>query len=123
MLMLGAALLLLHLPAYAGAPETFQGQATETGSCPVQEPGFTAEPISFERCDSGGRGSRTCEAGEGINPMGVHDGCGISCQEGYYACCRRGNTFANPSCICIKMPSWPYTPAFRLLRAGGKVER
>jgi hypothetical protein len=51
--------------------------------------------------------------------MGVQDGCGISCQEGYFACCNRGNLFSNPTCVCLKVPTWPYTPAHLLLRVGG----
>jgi hypothetical protein len=123
LLLLGVAVVLAHVTTIAGEPEEFQGLAPEPGSCPVEETGFTAEPISFKRCDSGGQGSKSCESGEGINPMGVHDGCGISCQDGYYACCRRGNLFANPSCICIVAPNWPYTPAYRLLLNGGRGER
>jgi hypothetical protein len=122
LLLFGAVLLLVHLTAHAAEPEPFQGPAPELGACPAEEPGFTAEPISFERCDSGGRGSRACEAGEGLKPMGVYDGCGISCQEGFYACCRRGTPFSNPTCFCIQSPTWPYTPAFRLHQAGWREQ-
>jgi hypothetical protein len=118
LLLFGAALLLVHLTAHAGEPEAFQGPVAELGSCPVEENAFAPGPVSLQRCDAGGRGSRSCDSNEGLNPMGVQDGCGISCRDGYYACCKRGNLFRNPSCVCIRVPTWPYTPSQLLLRAG-----
>ena len=121
--LIAATFVLTCAPANAAEGASFQGDLEERLDCPVQEVDSFSEPVSFRKCDSGGRGSKSCETGEGINPMGVHDGCGISCQEGYYACCRRGNLFSDSACFCVRAPRWPYTPAFTFIRESPSRER
>jgi hypothetical protein len=128
LMLLGAAVLLIPIPVYANEPgaaagesAAFQGVTEEPGSCPVQDAEVASGPVSLARCDAGGHGAPSCEVGHGIRPMGVHDGCGISCLEGYYACCRRGDMFSNASCTCEKAPRWPYTPAAGLLLSGRRA--
>jgi hypothetical protein len=109
----GVLLFLIPILSGAGTPIPPRTLAEKPGFCPLPDTDDNRRPNSLQRCDSGGTGARTCESNEGITVMGVHDGCGITCLEGYYACCTRGNLFTNPSCTCIKTPTYPYSPAFR----------
>lgn len=47
-------------------------------------------------CDSGGPGSSQCSVTYG------GDGCSVSCQVGYYACCERGGIVTAPDCYCVR---------------------
>jgi len=47
-------------------------------------------------CDSGGPGSSQCSATYG------GDGCSVTCQAGYYACCERGGILTASECYCVR---------------------
>ena len=53
-------------------------------------------------CDAGGPGAGSCEVGQGIG-LGwpISEGCGISCRDGYFACCTRGGVFTRSTCDCL----------------------
>jgi len=67
-------------------------------------------------CDSGGEGSRSCETRWTVNVggWGWQSGCGISCADGYYACCVNPSVSRNATCGCVADPPHvapiPYSP-------------
>lgn len=53
-------------------------------------------------CYAGGRNARECKTGSGININGKGDltvGCGVTCGEGYWACC-------SYECKCLPASDW-----------------
>lgn len=51
-----------------------------------------------EDCDSGGPGARSCSCA----PEGGTDGCSVTCQDGFYACCNCP-FFFRPECKCVEI--------------------
>lgn len=47
-------------------------------------------------CSSGGPGSSSCSTSYG------GDGCSVSCQAGFYACCEGGGIVTAPKCYCVR---------------------
>ena len=86
---------------------------------PLSEPPCaSAEDIAprLEICDAGGEGARSCETRWVVNVSGWgwQSGCGISCGNGYYACCINPSASRNAVCGCIQDPPHvapiPYSP-------------
>ena len=88
---------------YAGLSE--DAGSSGTGGDPGAAPQSSMPAIMC--CDSGGPGASACEVGQGIG-LGwpVSEGCGISCRDGYFACCTRGGILARSTCECLP-DVWP----------------
>ena len=86
-----------------------------TGESPC---GGSAEGLApaLQICDSGGEGARSCETRWVVNVTGWgwQSGCGISCDNGYYACCKNPSASQNATCACVQDPPHvapiPYSP-------------
>jgi len=102
----------------SGAPPT-PASPRGDGATPVE----SAQPVcggpvisSAPRmviCDSGGDGATSCQTKQiiSVGGFGSTSGCGISCANGYYACCQSPSLTSNAQCSCEQNPTrGPWTP-------------
>ena len=75
---------------------------------PCGEVALGAAP-ALQICDSGGDGASSCETKWTVNisGWGWPSGCGISCADGYYACCTNPSWYRNATCSCVEDPREP----------------
>jgi hypothetical protein len=57
-------------------------------------------------CDAGGLGASACESRTTINVggWGATEGCGVTCTDGYYACCQNASMGVTAVCSCVENP-------------------
>lgn len=69
----------------------------------VAQAGSGSVETMAENCDGGGPGASTCEysCNMSVQPVTKTDQCGVTCREGYYACCGC-NALYNATCKCVK---------------------
>lgn len=117
LLVLTAGLIVMPLSRAGIAPAVSSGGGAPARPGEVEEGpgGPTEEPIDLAgaMCESGGPGARMCATEETISYGGVGetDGCGVTCQDGFFACCRRPKLLGHASCQCVEEPKrGPWTP-------------
>jgi len=108
----------LFLLAWAARLAPAQAPAEQLVSASDTPCGQSAEVLApaIQVCDSGGEGARSCETRwvVSMGGWGWPSGCGISCADGYYACCTNPAWNRNATCNCLADPPHvapaPYSP-------------
>jgi hypothetical protein len=98
--------------ALAAAPpfDPLPAEGGQTVSC--DGPAINSAPAMMA-CDNGGEGATSCETRHviSIGGFGTVSGCGISCTNGYYACCQDPTVTKRAECSCRQdPPPGPWTP-------------
>jgi len=105
--------LMVRIPPSMAAPrsgEPFPEGGTQSPSC--GEPAISSAP-AMVACDNGGEGASSCETRHviSIGGIGTVSGCGISCTNGWYACCQDPTVTKRAECSCQQdVPRAPWTP-------------
>ena len=102
----------------SGAPPTLEAPRTLRTAPTTEAPPECGSPeISWAPamvpCDNGGAGASSCETKQtvSVSGFGFVSGCGISCNDGYYACCQDASLGQHASCSCnLNPPSRPWSP-------------
>ena len=99
-------------PAALGASGR-DGASLAEGRSPVcGGPAISSAPAMVP-CDSGGDGATSCETKQtvSVGGFGYVSGCGISCNDGWYACCQDATVTTRSQCSCQpNPPRGPWTP-------------
>jgi hypothetical protein len=102
-----------RMPRSMAAPQldnAFPEGGALSASC--GEPAVSSAP-AMVACDNGGEGATSCETRHviSIGGIGTVSGCGISCTNGYYACCQDPTVTKRAECSCRHdPPPGPWTP-------------
>lgn len=94
----------------SGETPTVVREDTSGGGCTTP---FNSVAPRVARCDHGGEGAESCETKWVVNVSGWGSvsGCGVSCNNGYYACCVDPTFWNLASCTCEpEPPRGPWTP-------------
>ena len=96
--------------AAPAAEATFPDGGAQPVSC--GEPAISSAP-AMVACDNGGEGASSCETRHviSVGGIGTVSGCGISCTDGWYACCQDPTVTRRAECSCqADGPRGPWTP-------------
>jgi hypothetical protein len=85
------------------APENGASALEGQGSGPCGGETILGRAPAMQACDSGGEGAIACETKETVNVggWGAVSSCGITCMDGYYACCNDPSLTVRAECSCI----------------------